>query len=368
MAQKSFLLIILILAFYVYHKWQSTPTQYAPYPYKFKELENKIKPNSPIMIVGDRMGARFGNFKEIITQEISQDLTKPIEIDVAAKDQYGLHRTIQDIKNLSQFPKVIIYHGGSQEFIEFLFYSGDASTILKNFELFEDPKMKTLLLLFPELSKFLYKPTKMIEMSKELIIDNNKYADFHFQQRSEIQYKIYLAEIEELIKMARENDSILILTTTPTNPNIGPKLSCANSNNDDIQNQLKNINQTVKTGDLKTAYQQATLLKYTSTGNAEVYFVFQKIAESLNRFDEAKEAHNYVTALDCQAWRMNSIFNQIIRKAASENDVILYDFDLYMKDQWGKNTLFMDDIYPQDLYYQNMAKNISHMLKKLLNL
>jgi hypothetical protein len=84
--------------------------------------------------------------------------------------------------------------------------------------------------------------------------------------------------------------------------------------------------------------------------------------------DEAKEAHDYVTALDCQAWRMNSIFNQILRKAAQENDIILYDFDMYMKDQWGKNTLFIDDIYPQDLYYQNMAKTISQMLKKLLNL
>jgi hypothetical protein len=368
MAQKSFLLIILILALYVYHKWESTPTQYAPYPYKFKELENKTKPNSPIMIIGDRMGARFGNFKDIITKEISQDLTKPIEIQMAANDQQALHRTIQQIKNLSTFPKVIIYHGGSQEFVEFRFYTGDAPVILKNFELFEDPKMKTLLLLFPELSKFIYKPTKMIEFSSELILDNNKYADFHFQQRSEIHYKIYQAEIEELIKLTRDNDSILILTTTPTNPNIGPKATCANSNNPEIENQLKTINETVKNGDLKTAYQQATLLKYTSMGNAQVYFVFQKIAESLNRMDEAKEAHNYVTALDCQAWRMNSIFNQILRKTAQENDIILYDFDLYMKDQWGKNTLFIDDIYPQDLYYQNMAKTISQMLKKLLNL
>ena len=59
MAQKSFLLIILILALYVYHKWESTPTQYAPYPYKFKELENKIKPNSPIMLVGYVPGRLF---------------------------------------------------------------------------------------------------------------------------------------------------------------------------------------------------------------------------------------------------------------------------------------------------------------------
>lgn len=369
MGKQLLISFIIGLAAVIYYKWATTPTQYAPYPYKFQQEAPIINNSAPIAIIGDRMGARLELYKDMLGRELSANLVKPIEIDVFAKDQFALHRSINQLKRLKKFPRVIIYHGASQEEVEYRFITQEIATIQKNFEFFQDPKLKTLLTLFPWFSKFMYRQVNMLTLDPNKVsLDSNDYTMAQELARRELTIQMYRAQLEELIELSRQNSSLLILVTTPLNPDVPPRETCSVTMNEETQKSIEKLNQLIKRQDYKTAYQEALLLKYTSMGNAKVFYLFQKIAQSIGRNNEAKEAHDFVTAYDCEAWRSSSLYNQAMRLAADENDIILYDFDLYIKSQWGKNLLFFDEIYPQDLYYQKMITSLGQMLKRSLNL
>jgi hypothetical protein len=369
MLRQLIILGLIVASGFIYYRLSSTANQFAPYPYSISARKQFIKHEAPIVLLGDRMGARLALFKDELSRIMSKGLSRPIQIQDLTQDNAGLHRSLDQLNALSQFPKVIIYHGASQEQVEYRFVTNEIPHILKNFEFFNDPKLKTYLTLFPWFSKFLYLDITKINLAyDQIILDKNQYTATQQQARNEIHFLMYKAELEDLVKLARDNNAILILITTPTNPNVEPKLTCENALQPNIEESYVRLKQLIESNELKSAYREANILRHIAQGHAAVYFDLYKLAMHFGNRELAIEAHDLLTAFDCVSWRSNSVYNSIIRKIGKDEDVIVYDFDQYLKSKWGENVLFFDEIYPQDLYYQNMVNALARMLRRALNL
>jgi hypothetical protein len=365
--QKLLLLTIIFLIAPVYLYLKDIPVQQIPYPYLLEKSKETLI-DAPIVITGDRMGEKFYEFKKTLSDTISVNLSKPIKIASMAKSIEGLHRTINRLKSLKKFPKVVIYTGASQEEWEYLFITREIPTILKNFKNYEDPKLQTLLLLFPFLSKIFYQKIHSVKLPQDIVLDPNQYTDIELFKRIELHYRIYKHELQELVDLVREKNSFLILMTTPLNPNTKPKKICTKSESSEISEKLKELIKLIKKKDFRSAYAHAKILHYLALGNTRVQYLYSRICRKLGKKNEALYALELSSSYDCKRWRANGVYNSILRSVAKSNDIFLYDFDHYLKDNWDKNITFFDEIYPQNVFYERANKAIGRLIKKILKL
>ena len=71
---------LLTAGYFVFDRYKQNPEQVFPYPYAFKTQGQAIQLDSPILVVGDRMGAYFAKFSSELAAAISVNLSKPIKI------------------------------------------------------------------------------------------------------------------------------------------------------------------------------------------------------------------------------------------------------------------------------------------------
>lgn len=86
---------------------------------------------------------------------------------------------------------------------------------------------------------------------------------------------------------------------------------------------------------------------------------------------DVKTGKNYLyqaAAFDCELWRINPVFNFIMQKKVKKNGLDLIDFDQMVNNFYGKNVLFLDNEYPQDIYYQALAKELTYKIKYIFEL
>ncbi|MFP5490844.1 MAG: hypothetical protein ACLGG0_05045 [Bacteriovoracia bacterium] len=367
------LLIVLPLGFLVllgmsfFQRIEKNPHGVIPAPYKFAELGEKIQVDAPLLIAGDRMAQRFGLFKETLSLEISQGLSKALKVGVLAKENQGMHRTLNQMENLAQWPKVVIYTGGSEEMVEDKFLIQQIPIIRTNFERYQDDRWRTLMMLMPESARLIYEPLERI-----ILADSPKIADEkgeeEFQRGLEISLRLYEIELLRFIEEARSHDTLLILMTVPVNLDIAPKKTCEITRTPEAVSEMEAIRTLLKQQDYKAAYPRSKTLMETSLANAEVHYLFGQIAHRVGQHEESKIALKKAAAYDCKSWRANEMTNNIIRKVADSERVTLFDFSALVEEDWNRNTTFFDEIYPQDLYYERANKALAVVLKRLLKI
>ncbi len=368
---SSLLLISLILSIsFIYCRYTTTPTKIIPYPYNliksaFSGEQEAL--NSDILIIGDRMGKALDPFLESIKSNTAKGLESPLRIINWSRPNEGLHRTLAKLKGLKKLPKVIIYHGASEEFFEKKFLVKDIKKIKKNFELYKNEKVLTSIMTYPPLSKFIYSKMSDIRLN-ELTKNTSEYPPQLKQVQMEIGYILYKNELRELIEYIKNEESQLILLTTPLNLEAAPKDVCSNSLSTTVQIEQNDINKLLAANKTKEAYRRAKELNVTTPGNALSSYLLGKAALKIGRIKEAKAALNIATALDCGTWRSNAVFNSIIKRQAQLNDLHIIDFHEGLNRSLGKNILFMDDIYPQTLFYQALSKEIIKKIKIIFKL
>ena len=186
-----------------------------------------------------------------MASKISSNLSKQIKIISLAQKGEGLHRTLMKIKSLKRLPLVTIYLGGSEEAYEQRFKSRDIKTISKNFSLYEDDRIKTLLMVFPALARFIYTPVSYKRLIQDIIPDANEYSDYFIQKRNMIQFKLYKQELNELFSYIKEHGSYLYALTQPINYSASPKKSCSNSLDEITKERFDEVIDLVKKKDFK---------------------------------------------------------------------------------------------------------------------
>lgn len=365
------LTVLTVLVVLVAYKFKITPTQIIPYPYlmNVKNIEGSLEAaSSNVLIIGDRMGVALDKYIPSLIKDTSEELREPLKVYNWSRANEGLHRSIDKLKKLDALPSVIIYHGASEEFYEKKFYISQKPQIMQNMARYEDDAILTMIMTAPFLSKYIYTPVRYIPLGDYPKQDSSTYTGKQRQDRLEIGFKIFEKEVIELIQYVKSKDSKLIIMTTPINLEAEPKSVCENSKTQTMEEYQKNIEAMIQNGNKKQAYIKAKELAKISLTNAKSHYLYGKVALELGRFKEAREQLTLAAAYDCTQWRINIIFNKILTKIASKNNIEVVDFDTLVNQNLGRDTLFLDPIYPQVIYYERAFSEIKKQIRKSFNL
>lgn len=352
-------------------------TVITPYPYaftdKFTQEFRKSEAsaisraeNATILIVGDRMAKSLVPYEKSLQETFGDRVKNPPVIFNWAEESEGLHRTLFKLKQLKRFPPVIIYFGASTEFYEQRFAVEDKKRILKNFTTFDDEKAISLIITFPWLSKYYYKSIRYFDLQTPIVYKNNLASTQKLDEK-EVSFKLFEYETNELLNLVKDKKSNLVFITTPLNLEVEPKEVCSHSTTPEVVSLQQELEGQIKEGAYKAVYPTALELAESTYGNAMTFYLLGKAALGLGDLKSAREALAKATVYDCENWRGSAVYNAILKNQAKKNLVQLIDFDQMMSSQLSSEGLFIDDIYPQVLFYQNMIKELGDILKNILS-
>ena len=377
MIKNFFIFFTVILIFagaYLYKDYASNKTLITPYPFSFSasakralDGELNLAESATILIVGDRMGQVLSQYTPQISEELAKKLKNPPKIYNWSKPHEGLHRTLFKLKSMKKLPPIIIYHGASSELYEKTFAVADKVAILKNFSLYDNENIISLIITFPWLSKIIYKKMNYIELGplKEYI---NHLPSMEKLVEKEISFKFFDYELREMIDLIKDKKSNLVLITTPINLEIKPHETCAHSSSKDLVELQLTIEKIIEEGNFKKAYPMALELSNESYSNAQSFYLLGKSSMGLGDLAKARDAFQKAAIFDCSTWRGNAVYNAIMKSSAKKRQVPLIDFDQYMASALSKDGLFIDDLYPQNIFYQTMTTDLKENLNKILSI
>ncbi len=365
--------ILLVASSYFIWAFSQKKDLIIPYPYSFNDnakLEIKDELNSAqsakILIVGDRMAEALNSYTDELKAELALNFKKAPEIYNWAKTHEGLHRTLFKLKALKVIPPIIIYHGASSELYEKIFSVEDKEAILKNFSVYDNEKIISLIITFPILSKYFYKKTKYYELGSIKEYNNQNFGLDKLSEK-EVSFKIFENELHELIDLVKVNKSNLIFITTPINLEIAPKEVCSQSMTNTIVEVQQEIEGLIKEGNYKLAYSNALELSAETNSNAKSFFLLGQASLGNGDLKSAKNALAKAAVFDCSNWRGNAVYNALLKKVSKQRQIPIIDFDQYLSSSLSKEGLFIDEIFPQNIYYHTMMTDLKEILKKFLS-
>ncbi len=378
---KKLLIIILLgmalISTYLYWDYSAKREVITPYTYTFlSSFDEKYKKehaeeivraeSAKILIVGDRMGKTLDAYTKNIQEEFGTAFKTPPTIFNWSADNEGLFRTIHKLKMLKKLPPIIIYFGASSELTEKKFKVEDRKSILKNWKTYDDEKFISLIITFPWLSKVFYKDVTYFDLGGYKEYASLLAASQKLEEK-EISFKFFEYEMREFINYIKDKKSNLVLITTPVNLEIEPREVCAHSSNDDVIGLQQEIEAELKAGAYKSALPKARELSEVTFSNARSFYLYGKAALGTGDIKTAREALLQATVFDCANWRGNAVYNAIMKKEAEKNLVQLIDFDQYMTSNLSQEGLYFDEFVPNNIFYQNMIKELGDILKKILS-
>lgn len=362
--------LIIIVGSLVYERYSKNPLSIIPYPFVFqKTAYSQIDEVAPILIIGDKLGARLGKFKKELAQKLSVNLTNPIKISNLANEGDNIHRTLKKIKSLKKMPLIIIYLGGSDEQYESVFQTSNLQKINRNYGFYQDDRVKTALMIWPILSRFIYQPIKYTSLATTPVIDVENYPDHIHQKRSALSFKLFESALDELYNLARKRNILVIPITPPLNLNTTPVKSCDGTLTDNsAQEELISIKQKIDNRDYKAAINLSQDFVMINPSHSEGLYYHGQILKHLNRFKESQSYLEQAIAFDCRNGGRNPIYNALIKKVSKKYKFNIFDFHQYLADESKSNYVFIDETYPQDLYMERLVDFLALSIKKKLKL
>lgn len=358
---------LLTSGYLIFERYRKNPLQGFPYPYEFQNSATAYTPEAPILIVGDRMGDYLAKFKVDLAAVISKSLAKPIKIESMARPAHGLHRTLHELQSLTQWPQIVIYQGGSEEFSEVKFDDEQTQVIRENFRRYSDDRIETAITLAPWVSRLIYEPMSRVKLEENPKV-MNEIPEADYLKRLDTEILLFEQQLIQMVNLSKDRGSLLILVTTPINLEIAPKRVCSFTLTVEIEKEIMDLKALIEKADIKTAYATSSKLIELNAGNAELYFLHGQIAKSMGRFDEATASFLKASSFDCEPWRATEVHNSIIRKVAKAHQVMLFDFSRFVQTDWAQNTVFFDEIFAQNLYYEKGVEQLGLVIKEILKL
>lgn len=358
---------------YFFRDYFDKKTLITPFPYVFNdnaklalEKEKTEAENAKILIVGDRMGEALSKYTPELIDELAKSLKNPPKIYNWSRPHEGLHRTLYKLKSMKTFPSIIIYHGASSELFEKTFAVTDKEAIFQNFALYDNERIISLIITFPKLSRIIYKKMHYMDLGAIKEYQNRLPGPLKMVEK-EISFKLFDYQLRELIDLVKEKKSHLILITTPLNLEVLPHEICSHATSNDTIELQQEIEKLLKIGHFKHAYTKALELSNETYSNAQSFYLLGQASLALGDLALARESFQKATVFDCSNWRGNAVYNSLMKSEAKKRQVTLIDFDQYMSSALSKDGLFMDDLFPQNIFYQTMIAELKESLKKILS-
>ena len=350
-------------------RFQKNRPNIEPYPFYFKQKPTTIKLKAPVLIIGDSMAVRVSTFKDLLAKKISSTLSTPIEIDTLVSEGQNIHRSFELLKSLERLPLIIILISNRDETYESLFKTKDIEKIAKNFKIYDNIYLQSLFMIFPDISRLLYHNVSYLPLARQAPIpDENIYPDHILIQRQQINYKLYGATLNKFFNFAKKSASMVIPVTTPINLTLPPKKDCYGSIEKTAGSEIQQLSRLIKNKDFKGAYNLSQELALMYPSNASILFDHSRILTKLNKYSESHRYAELAAVYDCGNQAGDPIFNQIMKQDALKYNFVAFDYHQYLADETRRNTPFIEDIYPQDLYLEKFADILGLKIKSLLKL
>lgn len=371
LVKLTFLILVVLGGATLYWLSQQRPTQILPLPYKFAEEKDfeglEEAQNAHILILGDRMAESLDPYLEMINTQLAQNLREPLRIFNWGQPGEGLHRTLAKVRALQKIPPLVLYLGGSQEFEEQRFFLKDAAVVAENFLRFENDHIQSIVLAYPPASRLLYQPHDMITLNEFHPLpefDN----DQKIQRLSTMTYQIMRYELQDLVQRITTDNQKLVLATSPVNLDIGPKKICEHTQTRTQQREQNDIQALLNAGRSKEAYARAKELAKNSLANPMNHYLKGQAAKKMGRLTEARASLQLAAVYDCGLWRSNMAINNLITQTAKRDDLYFVDFDFLVNQNFGRDEVFLNQLYPQNLYYQNFMQEFIKIVRQVFQL
>jgi hypothetical protein len=127
------------------------------------------------------------------------------------------------------------------------------------------------------------------------------------------------------------------------------------------------IEEEINHGNFKKAFPLALELSKETYSNAKSLYLLGKSSLGIGDLKLARESLQKASVFDCSNWRGNDVYNAIIKKLAKTKQLPLIDFDQYMSTSLTKEGLFMDEIFPQNIFYEAIMQDLKEVLNKILS-
>lgn len=365
------LIIILPPLLWGTYRLVTSPTQLVPYPYTVQTIsyeEQTEAEKTTVLIVGDRMAKALENYHPLLLEKSSVHLKTPLPIFNWAEEHESLARTLAKLRSLKKIPRIVIYHGASEEFYEKRFQTSDIGTVLKNFERHENVKFMSLIMTMPVLSRFIYSPVHRLALKKDITKDEETYSSEKRQLQAELGYKLFEAELNDLVTWAKENKTQLLFVNTPINLETLPQQVCDNATTENLKVYQEELQERIAKDDLKTVAEELRQLNQKIIGNSLNFHMLGTVYLKTGQIAKAREEFIKAAAYDCSPWRANPIHNILIAKVAKENSVPLINFDQLVNRNLAQDATFISEIYPQHLYYQQFVEELSLRIREILHI
>lgn len=364
-------LIILTPAAWVTYRILTNPTQLIPYPYRvhianYSGLEQAEK--ATVLIVGDRMGKAIENYLPLLIEKSSVHLKTPLAISNWAQEHENLARTLAKLRALKKVPPVVIYHGASEELYERRFSVNDAKAVLKNFSKQENVKLMSLIITAPILSRLIYNPTKLVTLGPDIKRDDAQYSAEARQLQAELSFKIFQAELQDLIQWSKEHKTQLVLVSTPINLEALPHQVCDNTTSENLKSYQDELASRIAKDDFKLTSAELTELTQKIIGNALNFHMLGTVYLKTGQMARARQEFIKAAAYDCSPWRTNPIHNILIEKYARQENIHFVDFDKLVNKNLGLDATFISEIYPQHVYYQQITEILAQKIIEVLHI
>jgi len=349
--------------------YTNNQTRVYPLPYKVDKsiypIDN-IAQDADILIIGDEFGIEFNSLVQNLVTTLSVKLQKPLSIYNLSLENEGIHRTFAKLKSMDKLPPIIIYMGGSSEFSEKL-YPENLRKYKVNFNIYKNDYAQTALMLFPILSRFIYVPDEVRTLTDKIEVTQNKSFK-SFQVIAESTFYFYQEQLMDMIDYIIDKNSTPIMVTRPINYESEVKVVCDNAIFDNVTIEQVEIEKLIKNNRLKEAYNKVLLLDGISVGNAQTKYLLGKSQLALGKIRLAKKNLMLAKALDCSPKYAHPVINQIQRKIMTDRALENIDFDKMVNTNLGKDTLFIDGVSPQFIYWEKLEKLMANKIKRILDL
>ncbi len=331
-----------------------------PYPYKMTPLK-KQKIDANAVWLGSEFSVIAGQYIDNLERRVRQDLPD-FRIKDFSRNFLGLHRSLQVLESLEPFPKIIYYMGNSQEASELKFYLPDHKKITKNLNLYSSKEFQKKL----KESGFLTNPFEPYQKVIELNDPQVQSLEMKPEQKAaylSALYSLYEIELKELIRLARENQSKLILVTTPIKLKDSQIENCTQPPGD-LKIKLLRLQSFASKGEFEKGYQlgKGLLLKYK--GFAELHYVHAVLSEGTDRFKEALDHFNLAQSFNCNLYGAKPVFNNLIRAAAKRYDLAFFDFDQYLQEKFITSSDSLKTNKIQKSSYRSLVETLEYLTLK----
>jgi hypothetical protein len=374
MIKKIFALLIALIIIFVSYlglRFVKNPPQTAPYPYVFTinyEREADKAKNADIILMGDHLTTGLEGVLQVTLKELSKDLKSPLTVYNWGRSGEIFSRTLQKLKTLSNYNGLIIYLGAGEEHKEDRVLYKNIKKLRLNFKLFKSNFLGSVIFTLPSIARLLYFPYKHITLGPTKNLAVEILSSKHMLKKMEWRNIIFKEEFKEFLFTLKENETSAIFIAPPINLDTLPQKICIDGEVPSVDQLISSVQKDLMAGKHKQARSRMEKKIPLLQGHAMAHYVYGQTLKETGDYLKARQQLYQADLFDCLPKGPNIAYNKIIITEAEGQNFSVIDFNRIVNSHYGRNELFLHPLIPQSVYFDDLTKEITPLIKESFDL